>query len=183
MQNEDNRIYLDQNGYEEYLGEINTLQQKLVQLSSERLNITRNDLREDESFELEEIKMKEAEVENQLIKQIEGLSRIIIIDKKIDDELIDINDIVTVNMQFVDEEPEEMMFKLVASNNPDIKAELTEISINSPLGQSVYQKRVGEQTSYKVKENTIHIDILAKTKNLETQNTEPAAQKKLVQPK
>ena len=100
------------------------------------------------------------------------LERAVIVERHDDETLVDVNDIVTVNMIFGPDDSEELEFKLVGSvgsytsDNSGIK----EASINSPLGKSVYHKKVGESASYKVESRVFNIEILSKVseKDLES---------------
>ena len=53
-------------------------------------------------------------------------------------------------------------YKLVATERPNMSAEIIEVTINSPLGQSIYQNKVGNSGSFKVLDNTIHYSIVSK---------------------
>ena len=75
-------------------------------------------------------------------------------------------------MIFSPEDNETIEFKLVGavkshiSDNDDIY----EISINSPLGKSVYHKKVGDKVSYKVENEIFNIEIISKTSEKELKN-------------
>ena len=57
---------------------------------------------------------------------------------------------------------------------PDISREdgIICITINSPLGNALYKKQVGDVVSYVVKQNQFNVEILAKEKDLIDQETE-----------
>ena len=78
-----------------------------------------------------------------------------------DEELIDIGDIVKVDIIFSEDDREEEMFKLVATT-PSFSAEIQEVSINSPIGDAIYHKKVGEMATYKVQDRTFTLQIKEK---------------------
>lgn len=85
--------------------------------------------------------------------------------ENISDEIIEIGDIVNIQLSSIDDEPEEMVIKLVEeAHNTEI--DVTQISVNSPLGKSIYKKKVGEITNYKVNDNVFNVTILNKIKDL-----------------
>ena len=171
MQNiNDDKIYLDKEGYEQYLQEIDEIREKLNnngKVKSEAYTGAVGDGWHD-NFDFEEAKREEFKILSDLRKKIEGLSRIVIIENNKATDLIDINDYVTISISFDGEDEEEMFFKLVASSSPDFNGEVSEISVNAPLGASVYQKKIGDKGSYQVGEDVANFVILDKRKTLES---------------
>ena len=66
-------------------------------------------------------------------------------------------------MIFSEDDREEEIFKLVATN-PNLKfgTEIQEVSINSPIGNAMYHKKVGEIATYKVQDRTFTLQIKEK---------------------
>jgi len=86
--------------------------------------------------------------------------------ENIKEELVEVGDILNILLSSKDDEPENMVIKLVnEANNNGI--DITEISINSPLGKAIYKHKIGEVTNYKVNENIFNVTILGKIDNLE----------------
>ena len=169
MKNNDKKIYLDQAGYEQYLQEIEEIKKQLNDNSKAKSTAYTNAVGDGwhDNFEFEEAKREELKILSSLRKKIEGLSRIVIIENNKESDLIDINDYVTISISFDGEDEEEMFFKLVASSSPNFNGEVIEISVNAPLGASVYQKKIGDKGSYKVGEDVANFVILDKRKTLE----------------
>ena len=93
--------------------------------------------------------------------KLDGLKRIVILDE-VEEEIINVNDIVTVNMIYPETE-ETITFELVAGM-PDLGSRIMKISVNSPLGKAVYQRKIGEELSYTVDNENVNIQIISKTK-------------------
>ena len=169
MKNNDKKIYLDQAGYEQYLQEIEEIKKQLNDNSKAKSTAYTNAVGDGwhDNFEFEEAKREELKILSSLKKKIEGLSRIVIIENNKTPDLIDINDYVTIFINYGGTDEEEMTFKLVASSNPNIFGEVCEISVNAPLGASVYQKKVGDKGSYTVENDVINFVILDKKSILE----------------
>ena len=67
------------------------------------------------------------------------------------------------DMIYSESNVEEMFLKLVGGE-ANFRGDVPEISINSPLGKSIYQKKVGDRTSYQV--NGRIFNVLIKGKEL-----------------
>lgn len=100
------------------------------------------------------------------------LERAEIVEKHDDDTLVDVNDIVTVDMIFGPDDSEELEFKLVGSvgAHTSDKSGIQEVLINSPLGKSVYHKKVGEKASYKVESRVFNVEIISKISEKELES-------------
>ncbi len=166
-------IYLDQNGYNEYLKKIEELK-KAIQAN----NMGRREAFDAgagdgwDSPEFEEIERTNMRLNGELRNMYEALNRIVIVEKHNDQEIVDIGDVIIADMIYSPDDIEEMTFKLVgASGNFD--AEIQEISINSPLGNAVYKNKIGDICSYSV--NNRNFSVLLKQKlDLTKENVVPA---------
>lgn len=167
---ETEKIYLDQKGYQQYLQEIEDLKERLNENNRQKSSAYTNAVGDGwhDNFEFEEAKREEFKIMGLLRDKVEGLSRIVIIDKneksQNENDLVDIDDYVSVLLLMPDDETEHMVFRLVASlsTNRGIK----EVSLNSPMGKAVYGKKVGETGKYQVNGNAFLVQILAKSKDL-----------------
>ncbi len=108
-----------------------------------------------------------------LMKEISRLKNMLldaeIVESLNDESLVDIGDVVKLEMFLDPDNVEENIFKLVATT-PNFSANIKEVSLNSPLGSAIYQKKVGESTSYSVNNNTFNIIIKGKAKDADFQN-------------
>lgn len=164
-------IYLDQEGYNEFLASIEEIQEKM------RIN----DLGRKEAFdagagdgwdspEFEEIERTSIMLSGELQRKYEDLKRIVIVEKQNNKDIIDIGDVVLVGIEYSKNDIEDMTFKLVGTSG-DPFADTPEISINSPLGSAVYKKKIGGTCSYSVKGNTMSVVIKEKIDSLNEENT------------
>jgi len=155
-------LYFDKEGYEKYLEEIDKIKEELRIVNAGRKNAVDDSIGDDWNYaECEDIESKKARLTSELNRRYDELSRIVIVEKHNKEDQIDIDDIVEVNMIFSEDDSEEMIFKLVGKD-ANLKAEIAEISINSPLGMSVYKKRVGETCVYTVGNRDVSVFIKSK---------------------
>lgn len=163
-------IYLDQKGYQELLSGIQKLKEELNQN-----NIGRKEAFDAgagdgwDSPEFEEIQRKEMLIIGELERKYDELSRVVLVEKHNDSEIIDIGDVLLADLHFSDDS-EELVFELVGTSG-NLNAEIQQVSINSPLGNAVYRKKIGDKCSYSLNNETV--DVLIKQKlDLSKENDE-----------
>lgn len=131
-------IYLDQDGYNEYLKNIEKLKKAIQENNMGRKEAFDAGAGDGwDSPEFEEIERINMRLSGELRNMYESLNRIVIIEKHNDQEIVDIGDVIVADMIFSPDDMEEMTFKLVGASG-DFNAEIQEISINSPLGNISY---------------------------------------------
>lgn len=155
-------IFLDEEGYEKFCEEIKNLSLKYNKVLSSKCEGQSfncdNDINMDASYMDKE---REARlIYSEIQYKTKQLQKVVIIQKHNDEELVDINDVVTLNITGA-EEQRDLIVRLVASF-PELDAEIQQISINSPLGKAIYQKHIGDKSSYTVKDKTFNITIVDK---------------------
>lgn len=143
------KIYLTKEGYDKYITELENMRKELANKLN---NLSKLEMLSGESFYTLTTNIKH---------KLDGLKRIVILDE-VEEEIVNINDIVTVNMIYPETE-ETITFELVAGM-PDLDSRTMKISVNSPLGKAVYQRKIGEELSYIVNNENVNIQIISKTK-------------------
>lgn len=143
------KIYLTKEGYDKYLAELENMRKELANKLN---NLSKLEMLSGESFYTLTTNIKH---------KLDGLKRIVILDE-VEQDIINVNDIVTVNMIYPEIE-ETITFELVAGM-PDLGSRIMKISVNSPLGKAVYQRKIGEELSYMVDNEKVNIQIISKTK-------------------
>lgn len=143
------KIYLTKEGYDKYLAELENMRKELANKLN---NLSKLEMLSGESFYTLTTNIKH---------KLDGLKRIVILDE-VEQDIINVNDIVTVNMIYPEIE-ETITFELVAGM-PDLGSRIMKISVNSPLGKAVYQRKIGEELSYIVDNEKVNIQIISKTK-------------------
>ena len=161
------KIYLTQEGYNQYVQEIDELHSKLSSSSRDKSDSYRSAVGDGwhDNFAFESAKREELTIIKQLEEKISGLGRIVIIDNELSEndlDVVQIGDVIQLVVNTATGKSIEQIIKLIGSEN--IKADVypKEISINSPLGNAIYGKQVGEEVSYKV--NTKELSALIKSK-------------------
>lgn len=143
------KIYLTKEGYDKYITELENMRKELA---SKLNNLSKLEMLSGESFYTLTTSIKH---------KLDELKRIVVIDE-IEEEIVNVNDIVTVNMIYPDSE-ETVTFELVAGM-PDLSSRIMKISVNSPLGRAVYQHKIGEELSYIANDEKVDIHIISKSK-------------------
>lgn len=171
-------IYVDQNGYNEILKEIEVLKKKLNENNLGRRAAYDAGAGDGwDSPEFEEIERSENLILGELQRRYDELSRIVIVEKENNSDIVDIGDIITANIMYGVDDNEELTFQLVGGVG-EKQNEYQEVSINSPLGKSVYKKQVGDTCSYEVGRNIINVFIKEKIGLEKKENVEKKLLKK-----
>ena len=157
-------LKMDKVGYDKYLKEILKVEQQLNKIRHFKgeVAIFQGDGWHDNPT-LYQTEMEERGLMSKLSDMREQLKHIKIVENSNDDMIVDIGDVINIAISVSSNESKEMLMKLVGYTG-DIKAEISEISINSPLGASVYKKKIGENSSYKVGDRQFSVRILEKVK-------------------
>lgn len=164
------KIYLDQDGYNEMLNQIENIKEEL------RIN----DMGRKEAFdagagdgwdspEFEEIERQTMRLSGELQRLYNELQKVVIIEKHNDENIIDIGDTIVADFIYSPDDIEEMIFKLVATSG-NFNKEIQEVSINSPLGAATYKKQIGDTCTYSVEDKNFSVYLKQKL-NLEKEDT------------
>lgn len=166
--NNNQKIYLDEEGFEEYLKELKNLEKKLEQIKKEKVNAGKGKTHDGfhDNFEYEQAR-REQDVVSAMINQKKGnLSNIVVIKREGKDEMVDIGDFVYLDVFMDGKDPQGKLIKLTGSTKPKVSGEIHEVTINSPVGKAIYKKKVGSDVTYSVKGNPIKVIIRSKSSNL-----------------
>lgn len=155
-------IYLDKDGYNEFLQEIEKIKEAIRENNMGRKAAFDAGAGDGwDSPEFEEIERTNARLNGDLQRKYEDLQRIVIVEKHNNQDVVDIGDTIIVDMIFAPDDTEEMILKLVATSGK-FDSEVQEVSINSPLGNSVYKKKIGDTCSYSVNGNNFSVYLKQK---------------------
>ena len=149
----DSVLRLNQKGYNDYLEAIKKKEEELrkIQLYKGTDAIYQGDNWHDNPT-LYQTELKESSLIAEISKMRNTLANAEIVESLGDENLIDIGDTVLINTIYADDDVEEETFTLVGTTPDVLKGE---ISINSPLGNALYQHKVGDTVSYIVENHLI----------------------------
>lgn len=158
------KIKLNQKGYEEYLQAIAKKEKELADLRIYKGTeaIYQGDNWHDNPT-LYQVELKEQTLMKEIAEMKHKLQNAELVENLGDDNLIDIGNVLKIDMIYSNDDKEEEIVKLVATAlSFDIDSQIQEISVNSPLGKAIYHKKIGEVVTYKVKDKTFTIVIKEK---------------------
>jgi len=160
------KILVDNKGYQQLLDEIYKIEKELIELGKEKAEAADDAGNSThDNFSYEQAKEQEEMCRVRLKKAKERLKRAIIVEKSNDPNIVDIDDYVKIEI-YIFGEVEEDIIKLVGGTPEMDELEYTEASINSPLGMSLYKKRIGDTFSYSVRDNLITGKIIDKVDSI-----------------
>ena len=156
-----NKIFLDEQGYKEYIEKTKQLKEDFDTISALISKIVVEGRKEDANTDYERLMVTRKHLKEAIQSRENDISRIVIVSRKENSEYLDIGDVVRVNLKFKNGLVEEETFELTAGEN-DFSGDIPKISINKPVGQCVYKKNVGDIDFYDIKEEKVEVTILEK---------------------
>ena len=153
-----NKIFLTKEGYDQLLVSIDKLYEQL-----KKNNIQKSKAYDDgvgdgwhDNFDFEEAVRNEFLIMNEIKEKRNILNNVEIIeDSDKNDDVINLEDIFKIRLFFEDDDYDDCVFKLVGKYNVKEYKDYQEISLNSPLGISVYKKEINKEFEYQVDDKRI----------------------------
>lgn len=156
-------IYVDKEGYYEYYREL----ERLKDLS---LSIATSGTLEYESavgdgwhdnFAFEESMRESNKIAMRINKMQDEERYLKVVERTNNNSLIDIGDILLIKVIYKEDDIEEYTIKLTGKYLPNTNNEIKEISLNSPIGRSIYLKNINDNNiCYYVNDKKIDIKII-----------------------
>ena len=164
-------ILVDENGYNQFLEELEKLKQQSLLISSVGSEAYQDAIGDGwhDNFAFEESMRQSRNIATRIDNMLKTKKHLKII-KTIPKEnnLINIGDILKVKIYYSNEDVEETTIKLTGNFIPIIENEndIQEITLNSPLGKALYLKNIDDNDiNYDVNNNRIKITIIEKIYN------------------
>lgn len=153
------QILLDKEGYEKLKKEIEDLKRDLCEINKGR-NLAFDAGSGDgwDTPEFEYIERMEGQLISEINDKLRMLSNSKIIEKNISNNIIGINSVVNLLISQGNERCEEVV-KLISGVGMDT-SDYLEVSINSPIGKAIFNKKIGEVSFCKIGEKDYKIKIL-----------------------
>ena len=177
--NKDNKIYVSQKGYDQYLEALEDLinQRKDIMRARGGLEKGRSPSGGMSGNYTTVINDQDyARVSSAIESISEEISRLVVVsNENVNESEVGIGDIVTLLQVDVNEVGK---YRLTGGMMPNIDAEIQEITIRSPLGKAIQGKKVGDTASYFVDDRSgsrrdFTVQILSKENGLEKEEAQP----------
>jgi len=160
-----NEILLDKDGYKKFLDELERLKEKNISLSSVASEAYSDAVGDGwhDNFAFEETMRESRKIACLIDNMINKHKNIKIIEEEVlDKDYINIGDIVKIEFIYEEDDREIEIVKLTGNYIPNTKSEITEITLNSPLGKRLYKSRVGDILEYNINNAVIKINVIEK---------------------
>lgn len=159
-------ILVDTDGFNQYYEELNRLKDlslSIASIGSESYADAVGDSWHD-NFAFEDTMRESRKIASRIDKMIEDEKNLKIVDKKsTSDDIIDIGDILMIKVIYDMDDIEEYTIKLTGKYLIDNDAKIKEVSLNSPIGRSIYLKSINDNDiGYYVNDKKISIKIIRK---------------------
>lgn len=159
-------VLVDTDGFNQYYEELNKLKDlslSIASIGSESYADAVGDGWHD-NFAFEDTMRESRKIASRINKMLEDEKYLKIVDKKsTSDDIIDIGDILKIKVIYDIDDIEEYTIKLTGKYMIDNNAKIKEVSLNSPIGRSIYLKNINDNDiGYYVNDKRISIKIIRK---------------------
>lgn len=149
------KIILDSSGYNEYIKEIEEIKKKIEKNNCDITTFQSDDAYGDgwhDNFAYEQARKKEENLFYELELKLNGLNNIEIVEESFNNDFVNLNSIIV--LKFDDTEEIETY---ILTGNTKLKYinDIIAITLNSPLGSSIYHKKKNYRFEYIVNEVSI----------------------------
>lgn len=157
-------ILVDTDGFNQYYEELNKLKDlslSIASIGSESYADAVGDGWHD-NFAFEDTMRESRKIASRINKMLEDEKNLKIVDKKrTSDDIIDIGDILMIKVIYDIDDIEEYTIKLTGKYMINNDAKIKEVSLNSPIGRSIYLKSINDNDiCYYVNDKKISIKII-----------------------
>ena len=157
-------IFVDIDGFNQYYEELNRLKDlslSIASMGSESYADAVGDGWHD-NFAFEETMRESRKIASRIDRMLEDEKYLKIVERKsTSDDIIDIGDILTIEVLYDIDMKEEYTIKLTGKYMIDNNAKIKEVSLNSPIGRSIYLKNINDDDiCYYVNDKKISIKII-----------------------
>lgn len=157
-------VLVDTEGFNQYYEELNRLKDlslSIASIGSESYADAVGDGWHD-NFAFEDTMRESRKIASRINKMLEDEKYLKIVDRKrTSDDIIDIGDILKIKVIYDIDDIEEYTIKLTGKYMIDNNAKIKEISLNSPIGRSIYLKSINDiDICYYVNDKKIGIKII-----------------------
>ena len=159
-------VLVDIDGFNQYYEELNRLKDlslSIASIGSESYADAVGDGWHD-NFAFEDTMRESRKIASRINKMLEDEKYLKIVNKKSNsDDIIDIGDILKIKVIYDIDDIEEYTIKLTGKYMMDNNAKIKEVSLNSPIGRSIYLKNINDNDiGYYVNDIRISIKIIRK---------------------
>ncbi len=159
-------VLVDTEGFNQYYEELNRLKDislSIASIGSESYADAVGDGWHD-NFAFEDTMRESRKIASRINKMLDDEKYLKIVDRKrTSDDIIDIGDILKIKVIYDIDDIEEYTIKLTGKYMIDNNAKIKEISLNSPIGRSIYLKSINDNDiCYYVNDKKISIKIINK---------------------
>ena len=159
-------VLVDTEGFNQYYEELNRLKDlslSIASIGSESYADAVGDGWHD-NFAFEDTMRESRKIASRINKMLEDEKYLKIVNKKSNsDDIIDIGDILKIKVIYDIDDIEEYTIKLTGKYMIDNNAKIKEVSLNSPIGRSIYLKNINDDDiCYYVNDKKISIKIINK---------------------
>ncbi len=158
-------ILLDKNGYKQYLDEIEKMKDQIDSIASTGSSAYKEAVGDGwhDNFAFEET-MRENRTVNAKLNSLRDNKKYIKVIKSVKEkvDIVNIGNKVRISITYGKDDIEEYDILLTGNYLPNLDGDITEITLNSPIGKAIYLKKVNEAIKTKINDKEVVIKIVKK---------------------
>ena len=157
-------ILVDKEGYNQFFEKLENLKNESTS-NANTLSKSFNDYVGDgwhDNPVYEEAMRKSRMIDDDIQKMLDQQKYLKVVEDDYNESLVNINDIVEIEYIYSKDDKETEIIKLTGKYIPNTDLQIKEITLNSPVGKTIYKKKLNETYSYNVGNNTVNIRIIRK---------------------
>ena len=157
-------VLVDMDGFNQYCEELKRLKELSLNIASVGSSSYADAVGDGwhDNFAFEESMRESRKIASRINKMLEDEKCLKIVERKNIPNTIDIGDTLLIEVIYDIDDIEEYTIKLTGKYIPDNNAKIKEISLNSPIGRSIYLKNINDDIYYYVNDKKISIKMKEK---------------------
>ena len=156
-------LLVDKNGYEQFFEEFDKLKMSLTSNAAHGSEFYADAVGDGwhDNFAYEEAMRQEKMIQTKIMEMTKQKDLLKVIDAiPYSDDYVCLDDKIEVSIKYSDEDSDIEIIKLTGKFRPDDN--LGEVSLNSPIGNAIYNRTIGDTVIYEVNNKKIEVKILRK---------------------
>ena len=160
------KIYVTKAGYDEFFEELEHRKEQFMLNGSSGSKMYQDAVGDGwhDNFDFENSMREENKIAHSVDKMLRDAKRLVIVEeKKLKTNVVHLDDTIRVILKFSDDDQEEELIKLTGMYFPSVHTDsILEVTLNSPIGAAIYQKKIPSKTYYEVNDAKVEIEIIEK---------------------
>lgn len=159
------QIMVDNEGYEQFIEIMESLKQENIDngLKGNEAYINDPGNTWHDNFDFEVVMRKSRTIAAKIDKMYEEKKNLIVVKKEdLPNNVVNIGDVLKIEITYAQSTPEIEIVKLTGKYIPNINSDIEEITLNSPIGKTIFKEQIGKVIEFKINGQPAKIKVIEK---------------------